>query len=255
MIRFRSDDEVEVYMFSKTVTLDGCWLWGGFIDPQGYGRFGCFGKLKLAHRVMYELRSGEIPAGLTLDHLCRRRDCINPEHLEPVTQAENTRRGFGPSGLNARKMSCPCGEPYSIISGNRRCRTCTTRYQAEYCKKHKDKRNAMARARYAKKLNPVRGDGMDYSAPFLAFWNAYKCKRRVKKMSAWLAWQKLGCEPMAGDVMRGLESFKKTEQWASGYMPEPERWILHRRWEDEPSEQDDTAGPGGEGWDVTGAPK
>lgn len=66
-----------------------CWLWTGYGDRWGYGRFG---HGLLAHRVAFELVKGSVPPGLTLDHLCRVRRCVNPTHLEPVTQAENTRR-------------------------------------------------------------------------------------------------------------------------------------------------------------------
>lgn len=65
-----------------------CWYWIGARDRNGYG---VFGQLK-AHRYAYTLLVGEIPQGLGLDHLCRVRRCVNPKHLEPVTQAENNRR-------------------------------------------------------------------------------------------------------------------------------------------------------------------
>lgn len=79
-----------------TVDHTGCWRWLGNIS-RGYGR--CKGdpespqKTRLAHRVFYEHHVGPIPEGLELDHLCRNRWCVNPEHLEPVTRAVNVRRG------------------------------------------------------------------------------------------------------------------------------------------------------------------
>jgi hypothetical protein len=83
------------------VTIEGeCWLYGGVMDGHGYGqifvgsrRLGT-NRLHKAHRASYELFIGAIPKGLDLDHLCRRRSCINPLHLEPVTRSENLRRGF-----------------------------------------------------------------------------------------------------------------------------------------------------------------
>jgi hypothetical protein len=108
---------------SETEPNSGCWLWTGYIDPQGYGRLGNDG---LAHRLMYELVRGPIPAGLTLDHLCRVRSCINPNHLEPVTDGVNILRGTSFSAINARKTACPYGHAYreAKTNGRRVCREC-----------------------------------------------------------------------------------------------------------------------------------
>lgn len=76
----------------RTVTADGCWLWAGAPGKNGYGRISVENTVRYAHRVSYETFVGPIPQGLTIDHLCRVRMCINPGHLEPVTLAENTRR-------------------------------------------------------------------------------------------------------------------------------------------------------------------
>jgi hypothetical protein len=79
---------------------DGCWLWQPAPGGNGYGRLSVHGRLAYVHRVSYELHVGPIPDGLTIDHLCRVRTCVNPAHLEPVTFAENTRREMA-----ARKAS------------------------------------------------------------------------------------------------------------------------------------------------------
>jgi len=72
---------------------DDCWLWGMYVDPGGYGRMGIKGlSPALVHRVSYELFVGPIPEGLHIDHLCGTRKCVNPAHLEAVTQRENNRR-------------------------------------------------------------------------------------------------------------------------------------------------------------------
>lgn len=71
----------------------GCWLWTAAKNNGGYGMFTfTTGWRRSAHRVSYETFVGPIPDGLQLDHLCRVRHCVNPDHLEPVTAAENTRR-------------------------------------------------------------------------------------------------------------------------------------------------------------------
>lgn len=74
----------------------GCWNWGLQVDRDGYGRARRAGETSptAAHRVVYEEIRGPIPSGLDLDHLCRNRRCVNPDHLEPVTRTENYRRGL-----------------------------------------------------------------------------------------------------------------------------------------------------------------
>lgn len=113
--------------FAARWSLDGeCWRWTGARHPAGYGTFGDH----LAHRRSYELHVGPIPAGLTLDHLCRNRWCVNPAHLEAVPLVENVMRGESPPARNARKTHCPQGHPYDeantywTSNGWRICRAC-----------------------------------------------------------------------------------------------------------------------------------
>lgn len=109
---------------------DGCWLFTSAVNPNGYGYFSIKGRYYLAHRVVYEWRVGPIPQGKQIDHLCRVRRCVNPDHLEPVTCKENTHRGDGPAGRNARKTHCKRGHPFNEanthlrLAGGRSCRAC-----------------------------------------------------------------------------------------------------------------------------------
>lgn len=116
--------------WSKVEFTDSCWLWRANRDRKGYGAFKCGTKMLRAHRFAYEWLNGPIAEGLTIDHLCRIHPCVNPDHLEPVTNTENQRRGYGASGVNYRKTQCPRGHPLSgsnlVINsrGRRECRTC-----------------------------------------------------------------------------------------------------------------------------------
>lgn len=94
--------DIEERFWSKVAKTSTCWLWGGSVRANGYGVFSFQARTMLAHRYAYELLSGPIPTGLVIDHLCRVRNCVNPAHLEAVTQSENVRRGFCPVVTRAR---------------------------------------------------------------------------------------------------------------------------------------------------------
>lgn len=89
--------EVANRFWSKVNKTETCWLWtAAIVQSTGYGRIGTGGRhhMNSAHRVAYEMMVGPIPKGLQIDHLCRVRHCVNPAHMEVVTSAENTRRGY-----------------------------------------------------------------------------------------------------------------------------------------------------------------
>jgi hypothetical protein len=108
----------------------GCWEWTKQRSPKGYGHVKWQRRNWRAHRLTYELLVAPIPTGMTIDHLCRNAACVNPEHLEVVTNTENNRRSpLTIAGANIRKTHCPHGHAYDEANtrhyrGQRHCRTC-----------------------------------------------------------------------------------------------------------------------------------
>ncbi len=106
-------------------TADGCMLWEGALTGSGYGSVWNEGKWWLAHRLAYVQEVGDVPDGMELDHLCNKPSCCNPNHLEPVTHAENVRRG-GATNVDTCKNGHPWTDENIISTGrpNRTCRIC-----------------------------------------------------------------------------------------------------------------------------------
>ena len=117
-----------------------CWPWRAGLFSDGYGLFvRADNRAERAHRVAYELAYGPIPAGLTIDHLCRHHPCVNPAHLEAVTNKENILRGVSFSAVNARKTHCIHGHEFTVENtfitarGRRSCQACRlARQRARY---------------------------------------------------------------------------------------------------------------------------
>jgi hypothetical protein len=108
--------------------LGPCWLWTAYVNPDGYGGFQFEGG-QLAHRFAYLAFRGPIPMGKVIDHLCRVRHCVNPGHLEVVTQGVNLHRGESIQARNARKTHCIHGHEFTPENtytnhGKRQCCTC-----------------------------------------------------------------------------------------------------------------------------------
>jgi hypothetical protein len=123
----------------KIEPISGCWLWTSMLKPDGYGywRRRDENRGRSAHAVIWEEQNGPIPTGMELDHRCRRRGCVNPGHLEPVTHAENCRRAA------EARTHCQRGHAFSAAntivdtSGGRRCRQCIKQRRAEYWQRKK----------------------------------------------------------------------------------------------------------------------
>ena len=123
-------------VLSKVIKAEGdaCWGWSAGHFPTGYGKisspFDPQAHLP-AHRMVYELLIGPVADDLVIDHLCRNRGCVNPAHMEPVTERENILRGEAPSAVNARKTHCLNGHEFSPENiypskdGSRKCRICS----------------------------------------------------------------------------------------------------------------------------------
>lgn len=115
------------------VPITGCWMWTGTLTSIGYPLLWVRGKPVCAHRFSYELLTGRrLTKGLVLDHLCRHSWCVNPQHLQEVTQRENVRRGSGIAAFYMRSDQCPLGHPLKQGSTQRRCSTCRNAWQRSY---------------------------------------------------------------------------------------------------------------------------
>ena len=117
--------------------MSGCWLWVGYVMPNGYGQAWRNGRVTSAHRVIYECAVGPVSPSLVLDHLCRTPQCVNPRHLDPVTDKVNLARGK--PGEMAARSQCSVGHPFDSentyvnpASRGRRCRACRHKYMAVY---------------------------------------------------------------------------------------------------------------------------
>lgn len=117
---------LEERFWPKVLKTETCWLWQGAVNAQGYGKIGLSGmrETRAAHRVAYELCIGPIPEGLHIDHLCRVRNCVRPDHLEAVTILENNLRSS-----RCGVTHCPHGHEYTpentiLCKGSKVCREC-----------------------------------------------------------------------------------------------------------------------------------
>lgn len=146
----------------KTSNPKGCWEWRGFTAPSGYGHIHWKTRPHRVHRVSWELLRGLIPDGMYMDHLCRNKICVNPEHLEIVTPRENVIRGISPAALRSKQAHCIrghllAGENLYLKKGvhgiERQCRECgrerCRRWKSEN-PSHKDRRRERDKCRHTR---------------------------------------------------------------------------------------------------------
>lgn len=121
-----------IWRFITVGTPNGCCIWTGGLNKYGYGKVWVdeTHRAVAAHRVIWEMVNGPIPAEVECDHLCRNRACVNPRHIELVTTKTNILRGASWAAVNAKKTHCIRGHPFDETNtylrpkGGRGCRIC-----------------------------------------------------------------------------------------------------------------------------------
>jgi HNH endonuclease len=136
---------LHVWLLRRVKPKGQCWEWTSTRNKKGYGKTSVRlpgGLETMAYRAVWRALYGPIPDGMTLDHLCRNRACVNPAHLELVTHRENVLRGEGPCAKHARATHCKHGHPLVQMAKQRGCPTCDRISKAASYQRNKTRRTA-----------------------------------------------------------------------------------------------------------------
>lgn len=160
----RANTREDFWPRAKFSPATGCFEWQALRNSYGYGLFNYKGKLWIAHRLALQFSGVELKEGLTVDHICRNRLCVNPAHLRQVTSKENTHApgSLAPAAINVKKTHCPKGHEYTpdnlTKDVKRSCKTChrdraREKYRKVYSKNQEwlERTNQLRRARKARK--------------------------------------------------------------------------------------------------------
>lgn len=141
---------------------DGCWIWQGHKRKDGYGRFWRQGSCQYAHRISYEIFHGPISNGLVIDHQCRNRICVRPDHIRAVNIRTNCiENSMSGPVVNSLKTHCPKGHGYTKDNtyihpdGSRRCRVCRIEYKRKWQRTNRNKYNEYQRNYNKSKHIPI----------------------------------------------------------------------------------------------------
>jgi len=170
----------------------GCWEWTASKFREGYGKFKMDGRSVGAHRWAYEHLRGPIPPELVCDHLCRNPGCVNPAHIELVTQKENILRGVGITAQNACKTTCKNGHPLLAAGNRRKCPTChtawlevhqeeLTAYHQAWYSANREKRKRQHRAHYIANQEKICAQARAWNAANREKINARRRANRAKR--------------------------------------------------------------------------
>jgi hypothetical protein len=133
-------ETLKARLLRQSIDSNGCRVWLGGKGSTGYGYIKIDHSQRLVHRVAYEVYKGAIPEGYQIDHLCKNTSCINPQHLEAVTQRENILRSNSFAAINSKKTECINGHSligdnvYIKPNGARNCKECRKITRREYYK-------------------------------------------------------------------------------------------------------------------------